>query len=397
VAITHVPVDPVHFHQVELPRRLAEGGAALAAPGVRGRRPLAIRIVDGPTWTYRPGAAGLEIVDGDADAHTAVALDRDAFARFVQELQTAPGLLYSGALVVERGSYAELDAWEPALRAAWHGRPVYDAALVVDATGDGVRPHTQPTHFLDDGDDALAAFLQRYGFLHVRGVFAADEVAELRAEVDRIGADAVEGDRRSWWATGPAGDRVLCRLTYLSLRSDVVARVAADERVARLHRLLGQEPAVEHDHSDGVSVVCKVGGATDGLADLPWHADCGLGGHPLLCPSLAVGIQLEAGSAATGRMRFLAGSHVTSAPRFAPHEEAGLPIVDLDTEPGDCTVHLGHVLHQAPPPTRLGPGRRTIYVTSSPPDLGAILGAGNGYNDVLFRDDGRVPSVEQLA
>jgi hypothetical protein len=397
VAITHTPVDPVQFHRVELLRRLAEGHAALVAPGLRGRRPLAFRIVDGPTWTYRPGSAGLELVEGDADAHTVAVVDHDAFSRFVDELQTAPGLLYSGALVLERGTYAELDAWEPALRAAYHGRPVYDPELVVGAAADGVRPAHEATHELDDGDAALGDFLRRYGFLHVRGVFDAAEIAALRAEVDRIGADAVEGDRRSWWATGPDGDRVLCRLTYLSLRSDVVARIAGDERVARLHRLLGLEHEVEHDHSDGVSVVCKHGGASEGLADLPWHADCGLGGHPVLCPSVAVGIQLEGGSAATGRMRFLAGSHVTSAPRFAPDEEAGLPIVDVDTEPGDVTVHLGHVLHQAPPPTAVGPGRRTIYVTASPLGLGEVLGAGNGYNDVLFRDDGRVPSVEQLA
>ena len=39
-------------------------------------------------------------------------------------------------------------------------------------------------------------------------------------------------------------------------------------------------------------------GATEGLSDLPWHVDCGLGGHPVLCPTVNLGIQLDAANAA---------------------------------------------------------------------------------------------------
>ena len=36
--------------------------------------------------------------------------------------------------------------------------------------------------------------------------------------------------------------------------------------------------------NDGVTVLWKRPAVTEGLADLPWHRDCGMGGHALNCP-----------------------------------------------------------------------------------------------------------------
>ena len=60
-------------------------------------------------------------------------------------------------------------------------------------------------------------------------------------------------------------------------------------------------------------------------------------------------------------------------------------MVALDTEPGDVTVHFGHTLHAAPPPTdRSAAGRRALYLTFVPPLTFEMIGPGQGYNDVLF-------------
>jgi ectoine hydroxylase-related dioxygenase (phytanoyl-CoA dioxygenase family) len=129
-------------------------------------------------------------------------------------------------------------------------------------------------------------------------------------------------------------------------------------------------------------VVIKHAGIAEGLSDLPWHRDCGLGGHPLTCPTVNVGIQLDAATAETGRLLFLAGSWDKSCHRGALGDP-DLPIVGVDTEPGDCTVHLGDVLHAAPPPTGTGCGRRALYVTFMPPRAFDFIPAGQSYNDVI--------------
>ena len=71
-------------------------------------------------------------------------------------------------------------------------------------------------------------------------------------------------------------------------------------------------------------------------------------------------------------------------------------MVAIDADPGDVTVHYGHVLHAAPPPTGDGPGRRAMYVTACRPETQAFIGVGKGYNDVLFEGDGQVHSVDEI-
>jgi ectoine hydroxylase-related dioxygenase (phytanoyl-CoA dioxygenase family) len=179
-------------------------------------------------------------------------------------------------------------------------------------------------------------------------------------------------------------------------RSRPVAALADDPRVRRFHALAGESLAPEVDCLDGISVVIKQPGADSGLADLPWHQDCGLGGHPVLCPSIAVGIQLDAASPETGQLHFLAGSHRGSSHQLRARDLDDLPVVAIDTEPGDVTLHYGHVLHAAPAPTARGIGRRAMYVTATRPDTIEFVGAGRGYNDVLFARDGQVRNVDEF-
>ena len=102
--------------------------------------------------------------------------------------------------------------------------------------------------------------------------------------------------------------------------------------------------------------------------------------------------------AAAGQLLMIAGSHRGTSRLPLPREAAGLPVAPLSTEPGDVTVHFGHTLHAAPPPTDpSASGRRALYLTFVPPITFDMVGPGQGYNDVLFaRDEGRVHHVDQL-
>ena len=380
-------IDFDEFHRQDLPARIAAGNGALAAADVADAPALAFRVGDS-AYTYVPVPGSVEIRAGDADAVAVVELDPATFSDYANELHTCFGLVYGADARVVRGTHDDWFRWEPAIRALYHGRPLYDPAWA-----DGLDLHR--TFTLDDPDDAIAGFLAAAGFAHVRGVFSPTEIAALAAEVDRLDGLATPDDGRSWWTTVEGEDRC-CRLIYANERSAAIAALADDPRLVRFRRLSGLDLVPELDCLDGIGVVIKQPGADSGLADLPWHQDCGLGGHPVLCPSIAVGIQLDPATADTGQLHFLAASHLGSAHQLRARDLDRLPIVAIDTEPGDVTLHHTHVLHAAPAPTGRGAGRRAMYVTAARPETLAFVGPGRGYNDVLFTRDGQVHHVDEL-
>jgi hypothetical protein len=382
-------LDFDEFHRTQVPALLARGNGKLAGSSVRDA--IAFRLPDGRSWTFEPADGDIAVREGHDTAATVVELGDAAWSDFVQEAHTSFGLLYAGALTFSRSDFGGLDRWEPALRAVFHGRPLYDADTVADLE--------LARSFTLEDDPALAgAFLRRAGFVHLRSVFTAEEIAVVSAEVEGLRRRATIDDRRSWWAKDADGHDVCCRLIYASLQSAVLGRLAGDDRLRRLADLAGTALVPVVDRLDGVSVVIKNPHVVEGLSDLPWHRDCGLGGHPVLCPALNIGIQLDRADARNGQLVFLAGSHLSSgaAPAPAPGDDT-LPILAVDADPGDVTVHFGHVLHAAPPPLAPDAGRRALYVGFVPPALFGVVGEHQGYNDVLFteRPDGRVASVEE--
>jgi ectoine hydroxylase-related dioxygenase (phytanoyl-CoA dioxygenase family) len=177
--------------------------------------------------------------------------------------------------------------------------------------------------------------------------------------------------------------------------SETIAALGDDPRVRRLAELGPPGLVPTLDCLDGFAAVLKQPDAVEGLADLPWHQDCGLGGHPVICPGIQIGIQLDAATAATGQLHFLAGSQASSCHPIRPGDDT-MPVIAVDTQPGDVTVHDPHVLHAAPPPTGSGPGRRALYASFVRPETATYIGAGRAYNDVLFEHDTRVRSVEEV-
>jgi hypothetical protein len=385
-------IDFDEFHTVELPRRLASDDGRRAAAAVEGVRPIAFRLDDGRAYTYCSGEDGIAVTPGDEDAHTVVELSLGDWSDFVWELRTCFALFYAERLRFPRGGLGLLARWEPALRAAFDGQAIYDLNDPPPVRVDLGRSFT-----LDDADADIRDFVDAAGFVHLRGVFSPDEVDALRADVEAAVARARPDDRRSWWTTVD-GAEVCNRVNYLNEQSELIAELGDDPRLRRIGDLARAGLRDARDRMDGNGVVIKVPGAESGLADLPWHRDCGMGGHPVKCPLLNVGIQLDAATPAAGQLHMIAGSHLGTSPLPTAEQAEKLPTVAIDTEPGDVTAHYGHVLHAAPAPADRGAaGRRALYVTYVPPLVFDMIEPGRGYNDVLFtRDAGRIHHVDEL-
>jgi ectoine hydroxylase-related dioxygenase (phytanoyl-CoA dioxygenase family) len=381
-------LDFDRFHRDDVPALLARGNGKLGAPAAERLGAIAFVLPDGRAWTYEVVDGDIAVRPGSDGARTVIRLDEPAWSDFATEAHTTPGLLYAGLVTFDGdGGYDALDRWEAALRALFTGRPIYDASTVTDL---------DLNQSFSLGDPELAGYLQRAGFAVLRGVFSADEVAAVSNEVEHLRTKATVGDRRSWWAKNASGDDVLCRLIYSSLASDTIAEFAMDERFDQIMALAGTPLVRALDRLDGVSVVIKNSAVVEGLSDLPWHRDCGLGGHPVLCPGFNIGVQLDHANADNGQLHFLAGSHNSSGAAPSP-KDTDLPTVAVDPEPGDVTVHFGHVFHAAPPPLSPTAGRRAMYVTCVEPKLFDVIGHQQGYNDILFEAtaDGHIASVDE--
>jgi ectoine hydroxylase-related dioxygenase (phytanoyl-CoA dioxygenase family) len=382
------------FHRVLLPAAVgARDGGAAAARDVGVGRSLAFRVDDGRSYTYRAVDDGITVEPGCDDAAAVAELDTAAFDDLVNERWTIFGLLYPGRMRVSRGSFDDVASWEAALTNLWFGRPIYDGAVEDLETVDLGRSFR-----LDDDEDEITRFLHTAGFVLLRGVYSTAEIAALDAEVRRLRAVAAPDDNKSWWATNADGSEVCCRLTYTNERSSLMAGLHEDPRLQRIASWNGTPLRSAPDRLDGHTVVIKNSAVVSGLSDLPWHRDCGMGGHPILCPTLSVGIQLDRADAANGQLWYLAGSHRHTNRISEVDRHPEWPVVRVEAEPGDVTVHFAHVLHVAPPPTASDAHRRTIYVTFNNPAVFDTVPAGKGYNDVVFsQGDGRVRAPAELA
>ena len=384
------------FHTALLPARVAAGNGALAFADLADLGTLAIRTPAG-SWTYVPDAGSVELLEGEATADAVVAIDLDAWLGLVSDLDTAPGLLYSNRASVPVGNPLRFMRWEPGLRALFHGLPVFDPDNVDLRDLDGEPLDTTRAFAIDEvGNDGETArhFLRTAGYLHVAGVFDADEVAAMLTDADILAGEAQPGDMASWWGRDATGTEVLTRVLRAASQPDL--RLLVDD--ARIRRVVDTAaealvPKVPDDPEavDLVTILWKRPDMAEGLADLPWHRDCGMGGHALNCPSVVVTICLTTGTPEAGELRFLPGSHRGGFPFVDGTDVAAPDGVGLPIGVGDVTLHYSDLMHASLPPTSAeGPHRISVLLGFAPETAGHHLG-GRHYNDaLLINDDGQV-------
>ncbi|MFP6564995.1 MAG: phytanoyl-CoA dioxygenase family protein [Myxococcota bacterium] len=387
------------FHREALPERLAQGNGALAHALAARLGPLGIQLRDGRGVTYTASGEGLAIDRGCESARTVVEIDHEDWRGLAADLDSGPGLLYSKRGRVLRGSGAAFLEWESGWRAMYHGRPIFDPADrasegLVDRDGAPLDPTR--TFRLDSDPADRCHFMQQAGFVLVREVFSKDEVERFWRASEELKAAAVEGDGGSWWAKDSEGCAVLGRVLDGS-GQEAFADLHLDPRLAGLVAEIEPELEPNLDAGDFASVLYKNPGVVEGLSDLPWHRDCGMGGHARMCPTINLSIFLSEATDASGALKVLPGSHRGSVPAIdATHERApaGVPVA---AGPGDVSLHYGDVMHAAPPPTGDGPFRRSAVLTWKPPGAKPHTGERH-YNDVLLADseDGQVPDIQRV-
>jgi ectoine hydroxylase-related dioxygenase (phytanoyl-CoA dioxygenase family) len=396
---TFSPIDFADFHREELPRRLAAGHGAIAAAddALLSLGGLAFRVPSGEAFTYRPRPGGVDVVPGEADAATVIELAPELWSEIVHDLESAPGLLYAGRLRCARGDAMRFVRWEPALRAMYHGRPIFlsERAELRDLRGGPLDPGRSFT--LADDRAEMAHFLRTAGYLLAKAVFPPAETRGLQECAREHEARAQKGDKRSWWAKNAAGEEVLCRVTRCGEVDEHLRELARDPRIADLAALSHHDLVPRERWGDGVSVLIKNPGVTEGLSDLPWHRDCGMGGHASMCPVLIFSIYLAPSRPETGELRMLPGSHEASLGFFEATDPRAPRGIGLRADPGDVTLHYGDIMHAAPPPTGAGPFRRCILLSYARADAYNHRGE-SSYNDVLLsREDGQVEHLAKVA
>jgi hypothetical protein len=398
MAAAESPLDFHRYHRDELPPLLRGGRGALAAKGARRLGSLAFRLPGGDAYTYLPRAEGMDVVAGDGDADTVIELAPELWENLVRERDAAAGLLYGGRAKCLRGSALRWVAWEPALRAMWSGRPVYDADDVQLRDRAGAPLDPAATFTLASDREDMAHFLRTAGYLFVRGVFAEAEIAAFRAEAEELASEARKGDKLSWWGKDAAGAEVLTRVTRAAAKP-ALRGLPRDPRLVALKSLADEE--LEHrappSAEEGVSVIWKRPRMSEGLGDLPWHRDCGMGGHALMCPTLIASVFLTPSTPETGELRMLPGSWQRGCGPVDARDPRAPRGASFAAAPGDVSLHYGDTMHAAPPPARDDLDTYRISAVTGFARPGARAHRGRHYNEVLHRrEDGQIEHLSKL-
>jgi len=388
-------LDFVDYHRQTLPALLAEGREKLLE---QQRLPTLGITISGQddSFSYRLDESGIKIIEGSGLADLRVELSLGDWRGLVADLESVPGILYGGRIVSHSGNLMNLIRWEPALRALYTGRPIYDPARfkLFDKAGQALDPITS---FGTDSDPGqMREFLDAAGYLLVKNVFSHSEIADFRSAALELSEAATEGDQLSWWGKNEDGKSVLCRCLNAGGHA-AFAQLYDDKRLKRLADIL--PPGMLHPGSgdkDGITVVYKNPDVTEGLSDLPWHRDCGMGGHANMCPTYIVSIYLYDASPEQGCLQFLPGSHHYTF-GFADADKTQFPnAVTVPAEAGDITLHIGDVMHAAPSPkSHTAPYRQSILLAFHP-DFTHHRGERH-YNDVLLgAEDGQVSHLRDM-
>jgi hypothetical protein len=354
-------LDPSAFFDDVLPAAIdAHAGGILPALEFVDPRRMTVSV-DGDAWTLSRDGGRVVVARGaDADAVAHVRLDRRQLHDLVHDQQTFMSLWAANTLDQPKGNIGHCCDWWLVWRAALDGIPIHTPGAVtfVDRAG---RPLDLARAFAPDDDrDEMRHFLEQAGFLHLRGVFGAAEMTEISVDMDRAAPRYTQGDGRSWWARTSNGETRLVRMQGFDRESPAVAALLDDPRFLGLATI----PGVGHEFGrrrahNRIEALFKPIGVSEGISDIPWHKDCGIGRHSYECCGLTVGISVTGADAVSGQLRVLAGSHRALIWSGIRQPDLDLPDVPLPTETGDVTIHLSCTMHMAQPPVERE--RRVMY------------------------------------
>ncbi|MBB3047037.1 ectoine hydroxylase-related dioxygenase (phytanoyl-CoA dioxygenase family) [Litorivivens lipolytica] len=357
--------------------------------------PLTLRCADDCAFSFRYDGQQLTITP--ATDNNGISIDAKDWLGLSDDMEAVPPLIYGDRLRSAPGELNTLLAWEPALRAIYRGLPVYDplAPDLIDEAGHEHDPAR--TYGLNDSPTTRRRALNTLGYLVVHDVFNDEEQERFRHYAQQLKAAAREDDKHSWWGKNSQGDSVLCR-TLNGGDIDELAGLYQDSRITQLAALMPEGlKGANPREQDGVTVIYKNPDMSEGLSDLPWHRDCGMGGHAIMCPTVIISIYLYDATDEAGALRFLPGSHKASFGFLDAGDRNAPRGVRADARAGSVTLHYGDVMHAAPEPQGHCEHYRQSILLTYQPEYRHHRGDRH-YNDILFneREDGQVPNMKDL-
>ena len=362
-------IDAVTFLDVTLPTLLADPPVGLPSPAELELRPLLLHVGD-RSWELRREGDGRFSVDRSVapvadedrpiedrpieDRRIEVRLTAEQVHELAVDQVTPIGLMTAGTLDMVRGRIGRLLDWWLVWRSVLDAVPIHRPGAV-EVPADLDRSFT-----LDEDPDEILGFLESAGFVHLRGVFDAEEMERISVEMDAAVGSYSPRDGKSWWATVEDGTERLVRMQRFEQCSPSVAALLEDPRLSRIAAIAGCGHHLDWSYENRVEALFKPIGVVSGISDVPWHKDCSLGRHSYECCSLTVGISVTGAGPTSGQLRVVAGSHRALVwPSLLDVGSLDLPDVALATETGDVTVHLSCTLHMAQAPTEAE--RRVLY------------------------------------
>jgi hypothetical protein len=350
------PSDPTTFFEHDLPAAL-DAAEATMGPALEWLDlvPLTV-LIDGSDDAWTLSANGrVRIERGATDTGATVAMTPEQIADLATDQASFMGFFTWGTLDQRAGRLERLLDWWLVIRGALDGREVYTPGSIAFTAPDGSELDLHQSFRADDDPAQMRAFLEEAGFLHLQGVFDEDEMKVLERDMDTYASAYALDDGHSWWAKTGDGSQRLVRQYMFDQHSDAAAALLEDDRFLRLADITGDG----HRSNKTCQALTKPIGVVEGISDVPWHKDCGLGRHSYDCCGMTVGISVTGAGATSGQLRVIAGSHRGLVwPAFS-RKGTGLPEIDLPTEAGDVTIHLSCTTHMSQPP--VDRERRVIY------------------------------------
>jgi hypothetical protein len=334
-----------------------ERHAAIAARGLlyKGLPGLSLRV-DDRTLSLREENGALTIEEGALDDGAIATLEPSALSDLVQDWATTMGLAMNSRIKMTQGEFSDWIGWEPVFRALFDGRPVHEAGAIDFKDRDGDDLDLGQSFDLDDDRDEVSHFLHEAGFLHIRNVFSEAEMAAVSADLDAALARVKPDDGASWWAGDSKGTQHPVRVLFFHEQSEALTSLLHADRLQWLGTLTGDDLGGAQMAAEGLIKPLDI---QTGLSDLPWHKDCGQGGHSYSCNGLTIGISVTGADQRSGALGIVPGSHRANVATAGKDESLDIPSIKLETSTGDLTVHCSDTLHRAHRPTERP--RKVVY------------------------------------
>ena len=237
-----------------------------------------------------------------------------------------------------------------------------------------------PSFYLaDEITGEHAAFFSQHGFIRFKNFVSRETVASFIKEAEAVerkwieeGIEKVNGVPLKYGENSD-GHRMINRMAFLSLQSQLLHDFLKDPRLESLTKLLyPYEGRIAEDEKDGLVMNHYVQTPNSTFTRMGWHTDSprDLFLGQKIMPMLNVGLHLDDCPFANGGLRVLPGTHkqkmfgLLFRKKYFIDNNPDPKEVGFDIEAGDLTVHHGSIWHRVQASSKFGDEsrRRVMYI-----------------------------------